>query len=342
VRVLLIGGSGFIGRRVIDRLQQRGHDVIVFHRGQTGKLPDRNAARITGNRLEIDQYVKPIKDARPDAAIDFLPWNDRDTRRVIDTLHGQVERVVHISSGDVYRAWGTFLNGGKAEPVPLAEEAPLRADRYPYAGTRPGMEDYDKILAERAIFKAHFEEGYPGIIVRLPMVYGPDDPQHRTWPIVKRILDGRRTILLSSSQSAWLWQRGYVDDVAFAIVLAAERANSVGQVYNVGSLQTLTIGAWVRNISEVMGWKGDIRLLPRHHIPEHLQTTYNYQQHILFSTTKIRRELGYYELIDAEEALRRTVEWQRDNPPAHFGDTEFDYEAEDAALRALERESISA
>lgn len=342
MRVLLIGGSGFIGRRVIDRLQQRGHDVIVFHRGQTGSLPDPHIARITGNRLEIDQHIKPIQQARPDAAIDFLPWNDQDTRRAIDALHGRVERVVHLSSGDVYNAWGIFLHGGPVEPVPLAEDAPLRSDRFPYAGTRPGMEDYDKTLAERAIFKAHFEEGYPGIILRLPMVYGPNDPQHRTWPIVKRILDGRQTILLSDCQATWLWQRGYVDDVAFAIVLATERANSVGQVYNVGSRRTHPTGAWIRAIGDVLGWEGEIRRLPRHHMPEHLATTYHYEQHILFSTTKIRRELGYYELIDAAEALRRTVEWQRDNPPPQVDATEFDYEAEDAALRALEREGITA
>ncbi len=334
MRILLIGGSGFIGRRVVACLQQRGHHVIIFHRGQTGLLAEVDAERITGNRLEIDRHIESIVRARPDATIDFLPWNDTDTRRVVDALNGRTGRVVHLSSGDVYRAWGNFLHGTYGEPVPLDEQAPLRSDLYPYAGTRPGMEHYDKVLAERVILQAHYERGYPGVIIRLPMVYGPGDHQHRTWEYVKRMIDRRPAILLGSCHAAWLWHRGYVDDVAFAIVLAAERQASVGQVYNVGSLTTLTEAAWVRHIGHVLGWSGEIVIVPEHHLPDHLRTPYSYQQHILFDTSKIRRELGYYELVDPDEALRLTVEWERNTPPSTFDAARFDYAAEDAVLKA--------
>lgn len=339
MRVLLIGGSGFIGQRVVERLHQRGHEVVIFHRGHTDAIEDEDVERITGNRLEIDQHIAAIEAARADAAIDFLPWNDRDTRRVIDALHGRVERVVHLSSGDVYRAWGNFLTGAYGEPIPLCEEAPLRADLYPYAGVRPGMEDYDKILAERAILAAYFDRGYPGVILRLPMVYGPNDPHHRTWEIVRRILDGRRRLLMGSHEAAWLWHRGYVDDVAFAIVLAAERTSAIGQTYNVGSERTHTMAAWARAIGDALGWQGEIVLAPQGELPPHLQKPYTYQQHIVYDTTKIRRELGYYEPTDPEEALRRTVAWQYVNPPANGAAGKIDYAAEDAALRQLAREA---
>jgi nucleoside-diphosphate-sugar epimerase len=335
VRVLLIGGSGFIGRKVTERLQQRGHHVIIFHRGQTGSLDDTPAERIIGNRLEIDQHRDQIKEYRPEAAIDFLPWSDTDTIRVIKALKGLVERVVHLSSGDVYRAWGNFLKGGFSEPVPLTEESPLREELYPYAGSRPGASDYDKILAERAILSAHLNEGYPGAILRLPMVYGPGDPQNRTWPYVKRMLDGRPNILLEDTQGAWLWQRGYVDNVAFGIALAAERQTAAGQIYNVGSPQTFSLAAWVQAIGAEMDWEGQVRLLERRNLPEHLHTSYNYQQHILYDTEKIRRELGYYEIVPTDVALRSTIDWQRDNLPAQMDESSFDYEAEDAALKGL-------
>lgn len=338
MRVLLIGGSGFIGQHVIKRLEQRSHEVIIFHRGRSGMLPHPGAERIIGNRLEIDKYIKAIDEARPDAAIDFLPWNDKDTRRVIDALNGRVERVVHLSSGDVYQAWGNFLFGGCGDPVPLAEDAPLRADLFPYAGTRPGMEDYDKVLAERAILDAHYHAGYPGIIIRLPMVYGPGDPHHRMWDAIKRMLDARPAILMSGCQAAWLSHRGHVDDVAFGIVLAAERDTCIGQAYNIGSRQTHTAASWVRAIGDVLGWQGDVLIVPQEAMPAHLQQPYNYQQHILYDTNKIRRELGYYELTEPAEALRLTVEWQRANPPPTTDPARFDYEAEDRAIAALAQE----
>lgn len=334
MRVLLIGGAGFIGRRVVERLRQRGHEVTIFHRGQSSEPPP-DTHHITGNRLEIDQHIQQIDAVDADAAIDFLPWNDRDTRRVINTLNGRVERVVHLSSGDVYRAWGKFLTGGFAEPVPLTEDAPLRDTLYPYAGVRPGMEDYDKVLAEREVLQAHYEEGYPGIILRLPVVYGPQDTQHHTWPFVKRILDERPAILLSGCRAAWLWQRGFVDNVAFGIVLAAERQSSVGRIYNIGSAQTYTMATWVRTIGDVLGWQGEVVVTPRESLPESLRQPYNYQQHILFDTGLARRELGYYELVKAPEAIKATVEWQAANPPDSYDPAHFNYEDEDRMLKGV-------
>ncbi len=335
MRVLLIGGSGFIGRRVVERLHERGHEVILFHRGESGILPRDVAEVIRGNRLEIEQHRDALKKARPEAAVDFLPWGDADTRRVVRALNGIVERAVHISSGDVYRAWGNFLTGRYDEPVPLTERAPLREELYPYAGQKPGMDTYDKVLAEREVFNAHYSHGYPGVILRLPMVYGPEDGQHRLWEYVKRMVDRRPAILLSGTQAAWLWHRGYVDDVAFAIALAAERPNAVGQAYNVGSEQTLSMAAWVRAIGHAMGWDGQVLILPFSQLPTHLHRPYNYQQHILLNTSKIRRELGYSEIVDPAVALRLTVEWQAANPPASFDQSRFDYAAEDEVLKKL-------
>jgi nucleoside-diphosphate-sugar epimerase len=331
---LLIGGSGFIGRSVVARLQQRGHDVIIFHRGQTASLVDVEAERITGNRLEIDKYARDIEQTRPDAVVDFLPWNDIDTGRVIQALNGRVERVVHLSSGDVYRAWGNFLKGVYGEPVPLSEEAALRSDLYPYSGTQPGMEDYDKVLAERAILKAYYEQGYPGSIIRLPMVYGPGDRQNRTWEFVKRMFDRRPALLMSCCRGAWLWHRGYVEDVASGIVLAAERPASVGQVFNIGSRRTLSTAGWARAIGDAMGWSGEIIRVHSRDLPEHLQMPYTFEQHILYDTSKIRRELGYEEMVEFEEGVRRTVEWQLANPPRSTDAARFNYAAEDAAIRA--------
>jgi hypothetical protein len=58
----------------------------------------------------------------------------------------------------------------------------------------------------------------------------------------------------------------------------------------------------------------------------------NTAQHLVASSERIRRELGYAELLPREESIRRTIDWERANPPAQPL-AQFDYEAEDAALR---------
>src|SRR5207253_3265314 len=75
--------------------------------------------------------------------------------------------------------------------------------------------------------------GISATILRLPMVYGPGDHLHRFFPIVKRIEDRRPAILYSEEVAAWRSPRGYVENVAAAIALAATSSQAAGRIYNV-------------------------------------------------------------------------------------------------------------
>src|SRR6266849_9742050 len=116
---------------------------------------------------------------------------------------------------------------GPLQEVPLTEESELRRSLHPYPPESMQLmrkifpwltDDYDKIPAERAVMN---DRELPGTVLRLPMVYGPGDPLHRFHPIVKRVDDGRRHIILAETLAAWRSPRGYVENVAAAIVLAA-------------------------------------------------------------------------------------------------------------------------
>ena len=77
-------------------------------------------------------------------------------------------------------------------------------------------------------------------------------------------------------------------------------------------------------------------VVPRERLPESLLPGHNTDQHLLTDTARIQEELGYEEVVSREEGLRRTVAWERANPPEQFDPKAFDYEAEDAVLTALE------
>src|SRR5262249_12941151 len=145
-------------------------------------------------------------------------------------------RLVVISSGDVYRAYGVFarLEQGSPEPLPILEDSPLRQAFYlgRAMGAKPGddLYDYEKILVERVVLG---DRGLPAPVLRLPMVSGPGDAQHRLAPYLKRMLDGRPTILLNEGMARWRCLRGYVEDVAAAIALAVTNPEAAGRVYNV-------------------------------------------------------------------------------------------------------------
>jgi nucleoside-diphosphate-sugar epimerase len=224
--------------------------------------------------------------------------------------------------------------------VPLTEDAPLRERLYPYRGETPRpandpqrwADDYDKILVERAVLGT---PALPGTILRLPMVYGPRDEQHRLFSYLKRMDDGRPAILLAEGLANWRWTRGYVENVAHAIALAVIDERAAGRVYNVGEETALSSVDWVRAIGRHADWMGDVRVTAPAHLPKHLAGGTNTAQDLVTDSTRIRADLGYRELVGLDEALERTIAWERTNPPEQVDPAQFDYAAEDAALAAL-------
>jgi nucleoside-diphosphate-sugar epimerase len=87
-------------------------------------------------------------------------------------------------------------------------------------------EHYDKIAVEEVI---QGDPAVPWTILRLPMAYGPGDPLHRFFPLLKRVTDGRSSILLSEDLAGWRGPRGYVENVAHAIAVVATSDQAAGK-----------------------------------------------------------------------------------------------------------------
>ncbi len=333
MRILIIGGTRFIGPQVCKQLLASGHRVTVFHRGQTNVDPSLEIAQIHRNRHDLSNLSTQLRKLSPDVVLDMICYNEREAADLTQVFSGFARRVVVVSSMDVYRAYGGLLGLEQApvEQAPLDEHSALRESRFPYRAQAKSPDDmafdYEKILVEQVVMNA---PGLPGTILRLPAVYGPGD--HRMFEYLKRMLDGRRGILLAKQHAGWRWTRGYVDNVAAAIVLAVTDDRAAGRIYNVGESNALNELEWVRSIGRAAGWGGDAVVLSEESMPRHLKAPYNFAHNLEASTNLIRRELGYKELISREDAFKRTVEWECANPPELFDPTRFDYEAEDAAL----------
>ena len=190
-------------------------------------------------------------------------------------------------------------------------------------------DDYDKIPAERTVMN---DPELPGTVLRLPMVYGPGDPLHRFYPVVKRVADGRRYIIFAEPLAAWRSPRGYVENVAAAVALAATDDRAIRRIYNVGEEPSFSELEWAQKIANEMGWEGKFVVLPVENTPPHLLRPGNAAQHWAVSSARIRKELGYEDPVQMREAIRRTIRWEEENPPADGSMASFDYAAEDAAV----------
>ena len=335
MHVLAIGGTGFIGPFLVRELAELGHSVTVFHRGKS--RPDLPATHILGDWRDLPK-LKP----KADVVVDLILASGAQARERMTTFRGRARRIVAASSADVYRACGILhrLEDGPPDPVPLTEDSPLRTKPQTYPREQVEMikkmvpwwdDSYDKIQVERAIMS---DPELPGTILRLPMIYGPGDYARRFHPVLKRIDDGRRAILYEQGWSEGRAPRGYVENVAHALALAAVDERAVGRIYNVAESPAYTELDGARKIAAAVSWTGEFLVLPSEKTPAHLKPPGNTAQHWELDSSRIRRELGYSEIVDLDEAIRRTIAWERANPPGEANPHPFDYAAEDAATRA--------
>ena len=330
MKILVIGGTGFIGRPLVHELAHLGHCVSVLTR--SGAAKDLPAESIVGERGDLAN-LRP----HADVVIDLILSSGAQAGRLMETFRGIAKRVIAASSIDVYRACGVLhgIEDGPLQPVPLTEDSTLRTkSTYPPESVKMLQrifhwldDEYDKIPVERAILG---DPELPGTVLRLPMIYGPGDRLHRFQPVLKRIDDGRRRILLEDGWAAWRSPRGYVDNVAAAIALAAVSPHAAGRVYNVAETPAFSEREWAGKIAAAAGWPGEFVIVPKDRMPPSLAQKGNSAQHWEADSSRIRRELGYQEPVPVEMAIARTIEWERASPIGEFSPHKFDYAAEDA------------
>lgn len=173
MRVLVIGGTEFVGRHIVEAAVSRGHEVAVFHRGRTepGDLPP--VEHVHGDR---DGGLGALAGRAFDVAVDVCGYRPRVVRLSVGALADAVERYCFISSESVY-----------AEPLPpvVAEDAPLA--RLGVAEGPGGWYGPLKVLCERVV-QAGF--GERAVLVRPGYVVGPHDPTDRFTSWVRRVARG--------------------------------------------------------------------------------------------------------------------------------------------------------
>ncbi|HET9780601.1 MAG TPA: NAD-dependent epimerase/dehydratase family protein [Candidatus Dormibacteraeota bacterium] len=320
MRVIVLGGTRFIGRAAVEGLVAAGHELMVVHRGQLEPDGMPEVEHLHCERADLATHQKELVAFGADAVIDCFALTRDDAEGALSAIPG-VSRWIVISSADVYRAFGALLAGRETDPVPITEESPVRSDRYPYRGMVAGRENYDKLDVE----DVYLPRG--ALVMRLPMVYGERDYQRREEFILRRVRAGRNRIPFGAG--SWLTCRGYVRDIARAIRLAIDKPDVTG-VLNICEDRTYSVRLWTQMILEAADFEAELVRVPDDVLPQDLQETGGMPQHVLMSANKARNVLGWT-TTEPGEALKASVRWHLEHPPSNSSD---DFAADDTALEA--------
>jgi 2'-hydroxyisoflavone reductase len=180
MRILIIGGTAFVGRHITRAALDAGHEITLFHRGQTGPGLFPEAAHLTGDR---NDSLAALADGRWDATVDVIAYVPRQVRELAAALGGRGGRYLLISSVSAYR---TPVAPGFGEDAPLAgldDPATEEITAQSYGGLKAACE-----RAARQLF------GPATTIIRPTYVVGPHDKTYRfTW-WVERIARGGQVL----------------------------------------------------------------------------------------------------------------------------------------------------
>ncbi len=320
MRVLVIGGTRFIGRHTVEELLRRGHEVTVFHRGTTPNPFGDRVTDLLGDRLDPESVERTLRGGRWDGVLDIAyAWDSRTGAReiehVADAVRGQARRYVYLSSVSVY---------GDG-PLPLTEES----HRDPMLGAY----SEDKIAAEDYLFGEQRGGRLTVSIIRPPYVYGPWNNIPREAWFWDRILAGRPVILPDKGETLFQWAAA--KDVAWALAECLANPAAAGQAFNIAEAAPVTYAQFIDRLARVAGRQVEKVFVPRKRLYElggsamgsrmYFGATLDAEVDFSVSIAKAQRLLGFRPtdpIMGLTEAFRWYMENDRGRSPKFTFDKE--------------------
>jgi UDP-glucose 4-epimerase len=322
MRVLITGGAGFIGSHLADTYIARGDEVLVLDDLSTGRINNiQNLKHHPNFQYTIDSVHKSsvVAELVDDCDVVFhlaaavgvrlivespvhaIDTNVHGTEVVLNQASKKKKKVLIASTSEVY---------GLSEQVPFREDGPLvlgasTKGRWSYACS--------KLLDEFLALAYWREKKLPTIIVRLFNTVGPRQTGQYGMVIptfVKQALAGRPiTVFGDGSQSRCFCD---VSDVVRALTDLMEEPEAVGQVYNIGSSEEVSIADLAALVKRLSGSSSEIVTVP---YTQAYGSGFEDMPRRVPDTSKVSRLIGFRPTLTLEEIVGRVIDHHRASLP---------------------------
>jgi GDP-L-fucose synthase len=299
-RVLVTGGSGFLGSRVVDRLHQRGATSISVPRSSTVNLVEREDCRQVVKGADVVIHLA--------ARVGGIGFNRENPGTLFFEnlmMGAQLMEEARLDGVEKFVAVGTVCAYPKFTPVPFREDDLWSG--YPEETNAPYGLAKKMLLVQCQAYRQQY--GFNGIFLLPVNLYGPNDnfdprSSHVIPALIRKIWEAKE----SGAPSVDVWGDGsasreflYVDDAAEGIVLASERYNGAEPV-NIGAGMEISIKELVGVLCDCIGYSGDV----------HWDTSKpNGQPRRSLDVERAQKEFGFKASTDFRTGLRNTIEWWR-------------------------------
>lgn len=310
MRILIMGGTRFIGVYLTKILVQQGHEVVLFNRGNK-PAPIEGVQQIQGDRKDIDLLKEKLGQTSFDAVFDNNGRELSDTQPLVEIFKDRVEHFVYVSSAGVYL---------KSEQMPHREGDPVDSK-----SRHKGKHETEAYLAE---------SGIPWTSIRPTYIYGPQNYNDLEAWFFDRIVRNRP--ILIPGNGLYLTQFGHVEDLAIAMAAVLGNQQAVGQIYNISGDRYVTFNGLAYACAEAAGKSADeIKLV--HYDP----SKFNFgkrkafpirTQHFFAEINKAKTELNWQPKYDLVSGLKDS--FQNDYVASGRDGTEIDFSVDEEILSA--------
>ena len=312
-RTVVTGGAGFLGRRVVARLRERGADVVVPRSAEYDlTVPGRAEALLAEHEPAMVVHLA--------ARVGGIGYNQAQPAPLYlaNLLMGThvIEAARHASSVDKTVLLGTVCSYPRITPVPFREDSLW--DGYPEETNAPYGVAKKAHLVHAQVNAAQYGQRFAYLIPT--NLYGPGDKFHPSVShVIPALIKKAVEAVESGADAIDVWGTGrasreylYVDDAAEAIVIAAE-AHEGADPINLGTDDEVTIRETVETVARLVGFEGELRWDP---------SKPDGQPRRRVDASRALELLGWKAEMPFEDGLRETIAWYRANraeaerPPA--------------------------
>jgi nucleoside-diphosphate-sugar epimerase len=311
MRVLVIGGTRFIGVYLTRELVEAGHEVVLFNRGNH-PVPVSGVGQITGDRTDAEQLRAALARESFDVIFDNTGRKLSDTQPLADLFKGKLQHFVYVSSAGVYLA---------SDQMPHREGDALD----------PKSRHRGKFEAEDYLLK----QGLPMTSVRPTYIYGPGNYNPIEGWFFDRLVRDRPIPIPGSGLQ--MTQLGHCQDLAKAMVAVLGNGNAVGEVYNVSGDRYVSFDGLARSCALAVGKDPDqIKLV--HYDPKAFDFGKRKafplrSQHFFCSISKALSELDWEPEFDLISGLKDSYE--NDYLAGPGPEAEVDFSLDDQILAGV-------
>ncbi|MCT7951191.1 NAD-dependent epimerase/dehydratase family protein [Ancylothrix sp. C2] len=310
MRILIMGGTRFIGVYLTKILAQQGHDITLFNRGKK-PAPVENSKQIHGDRTDATQIKDKLAGQEFDAVFDNNGRELSDTQPLADLFKGRIQHFVYMSSAGVYL---------KSDQMPHIEGDPIDPK-----SRHKGKNDTENYLAEQAL---------PYTSIRPTYIYGPQNYNDLEAWFFDRIVRDRPVPIPGTGNN--FTQFGHCQDLATAMAAVLGNQKAIGQTYNISGERYVTFDGLAKACAEACGKSPDsIKIV--HYDPKKFDFGKRKAfpmrvQHFFASIEKAKKELNWQPQYDLVSGLKDS--FQNDYLLSKRDQAEIDFSCDDEILAA--------